>query len=302
MLIPPYLKKGSTIAVVATARTADSQQIESSKKILEDQGFKIILAPNISASHHRFAGDDPSRRKAFQEALDDEKIDAIWLARGGYATVRIIDEIDWTNFLKSPKWIIGFSDFTLVHLKLLQLGIASIHACTFTQIQKFGVANENVISTLELLLNQNRKYSFPGSSFNKTGEIKAPLVGGNLTMICNSIGTPTQIKTEGCILLLEDCDEYQYHYDRMLRQLKRAGLLKNLKGLILGDCSFQPEPGEINFGYSIEEMVLNLCSEYNFPICFNAPFGHAAQNYGVKLNSTVSLDVSIEGVILEMID
>jgi muramoyltetrapeptide carboxypeptidase len=291
MIIPPYLKKGSTLAITATARFADENQVMISKQLLEQQGFNVMVAPNVSHAYKRFAGDDAERLHAFQLLLDDEKIDAIWLARGGYGTVRIIDDIDWTKFLKHPKWMIGFSDFTAVHLKLQQLDVASIHACTFAQVQKFGIADENVITTIEMLLNQNSKYLFKSSVHNKTGRCDGKIIGGNLSLICNSMGTPTQIKTAGSILMLEDCDEYMYHYDRMLHQLKRAGLLKNLNGLIIGESTSKPEPDDIDFGYSLEEMVLDACKEYDYPICFNAPFGHTERNYALCLNMKHSLIV-----------
>lgn len=292
MIIPPYLKPGSTIAVVGSARTADASQVEASKKLLEAQGFKIVLAPNISSAMHRFAGTDTERLQAFQELLDDEHIDAIWLARGGYGNVRIVNSLIWDQFLKHPKWLIGFSDFTYIHSKLNHLSVASIHACTFVQIQKFGLANENVITALETLQNQASKYTFASHAQNRMGQASGTLVGGNLSLICNSIGTATQLSTEGCILMLEDCDEYAYHYDRMLHQLKRAGMLSGLKGLIIGQSTFKPDPDDIDFGYTLPEMVMNLCKEFNYPICFDAPFGHTEKNYALVLNHGISLTVS----------
>ncbi len=291
MITPPYLKKGSIIAVVATARTANEQQIEQSKIILEKQGFHVVISSNVSHVHHRFAGEDEERIRCFQSLLDDETIDAIWLARGGYGTVRILDSIDWTKFLKYPKWLIGFSDFTAVHLKLQQLKVASIHACTFTQVQRFGVANENIITVLEILLNQKSNYTFAGSLENKPGTSEGNLVGGNLSLICNSMGTATQLKTDDCILMLEDCDEYLYHYDRMFSQLHRAGLLQNLKGLIIGKSTIKPEPEELYFGFSLEEIVLHYCESFTYPICFNAPMGHTDKNYAFALNTNHVLAV-----------
>jgi muramoyltetrapeptide carboxypeptidase len=296
MIVPPYLTKGSTIGVVGTARTADAQQVAASAKILEAQGFNVVIAPNVSQAHYRFAGDDTDRLLAFQSMLDDDTIDALWLARGGYGTVRIINAIDWSLFLKRPKWIVGFSDFTLIHLKLQRLGMASLHACTFVQIQKFGVAHENVITPIEILLNQQSNYNFASSKYNKEGKANGTLVGGNLSLICNSIGTPTQIDTAGKLLLLEDCDEYLYHYDRMFRQLKRAGLLKDIKGLILGVSTIKPEPDDIDFGYTLEEVVLEVCRDYDFPICFNAPFGHTEKNWGIVLNKEYEVVVEKDGV------
>lgn len=299
MLIPPYLKKGSTIAVAATARFADDEHIQLSKEIIQNQGFNVIVAPNVTDSFHRFAGDDASRLRFLQLLLDDESLGAIWFARGGYGTLRIIDQLDWTKFLRFPKWLVGFSDVTLLHLKLQQLGVASIHGCNFNQVHKFGISHENVISVIENLLGQTGATSFSSSGFNIEGHARAKIVGGNLSMICNSMGTSTQLNTEDCILLLEDCDEYLYHYDRMLHQLKRGGILKNLHGLIVGDSSIKPEPGEIDFGYSLKEIVVNLCSEYYYPICFNAPFGHQEKNYALKLNSDYELKVGPDEVLLK---
>ncbi|MCX6189045.1 MAG: LD-carboxypeptidase [Bacteroidetes bacterium] len=298
MIIPPYLKRGSTIAIVATARTADEQHVRLSKKILEEQGFNVVTAPNLSSTYHRFAGDDSERLRCFQAFLDDETIDAIWLARGGYGTGRMLDELDWSKFLSHPKWLIGFSDFTMVHLKLQHLKVASIHGCNFTQLANFGIASENSISLLEILLNQSRSYTFPGSSDNREGTAEGILTGGNLSLITNTLGTPLQLNTNHRILLLEDCNEYLYHYDRMLHQLKQAGLLANLEALIIGESTVKTEPDDIDFGFSIEQMVLMVCAEYKYPICFHAPFGHTAQNYALALNTKYSLQIAKNEVII----
>ncbi len=298
MIIPPYLKKGSTIAIVATARFSDEKQISLSKKIIEDQGFRVVLASNISQEYKRFAGDDELRMASLQRVLDDTDVDAIWLARGGYGTVRIIDALDWTLFLQHPKWLVGFSDFTLVHLKMLELGCASIHACNFNQLPQFGLANENVITVIENLSGQHSKYNFKSSEYNKTGLAEGNVIGGNLSLICTSIGTTSEIKTKGAILMLEDCDEYLYHYDRLLHQLKRSGILKDLSGLIIGESTVKAEPDDIHFGFALEEIVLNICKDYDYPICFNAPFGHSSKNYALGLNLPYTLAIYKEEVSL----
>ncbi len=301
MVTPPYLKQGSTIAVASTARYVDDEQIQISKEIIQNQGFNVIVAPNVTDIHHRFAGDDQARIRFLQLLLDDESLGAIWFARGGYGTLRIIDALNWTKFLKYPKWLIGFSDMTLLHLKLAQLGVASIHGCNFAQIGKLGMSNENVSSVLDILNNQPMNYQFNSSQYNIEGHARGTLVGGNISLICNSIGTDTQLNTEGCILMLEDCNEFLYHYDRMFHQIKRSGMLKNIHGLIIGESSATPEPGEIDFGYSLKEIVLNVCSESYFPICFRAPFGHLEKNNALKLNTEYELKVRNEDVQLRSI-
>lgn len=292
MMVPPFLSNNATIAVAATARYADEKLLEDALLALKNSGYRVVVSPLATTPFHRFAGDDASRVAEFNRLLNDPEIDAIWLVRGGYGTLRILDTINWDALLRHPKWLIGFSDFTLVHCRLQHLNMASVHACTFSQLSRFGLRHENVISALELISGEPNKYTFSAHPFNRHGSATGSITGGNLSLICNTIGTSTQPDTRGRILVLEDCDEYMYHYDRMLRQMKRAGMLQGLAGLIIGSSTFKPEPDDIPFGFTLEEIVMDCVKEYSYPVCFEAPFGHTDRNYALMMNTPYTLHVT----------
>jgi muramoyltetrapeptide carboxypeptidase len=298
MLHPPFLHTASTIAIASTARFAEESIIEESKNILTHSGFKVLIAPNVTTPHFRFAGDDDARAKALQDLLDDPSVNAIWFARGGYGTLRIIDKLRWDGFLKHPKWLIGFSDMTLLHLKLRQLGYCSIHGCTISHLVKYGASHENVITAIRALKGEALHYEFPSSAYNKTGQAKGIIAGGNLSMIVNSIGTDLQPDFNNCILFLEDIDEYLYHYERMLLQLRRSGLLKGIKGLIFGRSTVTPEHDDIEFGFRLGEIVHLATEGLNIPIAFNAPFGHTEENFALCLGREINLSVDESTVVI----
>ena len=228
----PYLKQGSKIAIAAPARRVTPEEMAYGIQWLKEQGFVPVYDDRLFVEHHIFAGDDNFRAAVFQEHLDNEEIEAIWLARGGYGGIRIIDKLDFTKFSAHPKWIAGFSDSTVIHGKLQRLGISSLHApMPFYFANKTEEAKQ---SLFDALTGKPLRYELPANPLNRLGEMEGEIVGGNLSVLMGINGSDIFPETDGKILFIEEVDEYIYHIDRMMRGLKRAGKLANLKGLIVG--------------------------------------------------------------------
>ncbi|MES2837467.1 MAG: LD-carboxypeptidase [Bacteroidota bacterium] len=291
MITPPYLQKGDKIAIVSTARKISETEISAAINYFKNKGFEVVLGNTIGAESNQFAGNDELRVKDFQQFLDDANIKAIVCARGGYGTMRIIDALDFSKFKQNPKWIIGYSDVTVLHSHLQHVvGVKSIHA---SMPINFVTEGENeAMKTLHQALTGNLKhYEFENNnSLNKKGNAKAELVGGNLSLIYALQGSVTDINTDGKVLFLEDLDEYLYHIDRMLLSLKRSGKLSKLKGLIIGGMSDMKD-NTIPFGKTAEEIIFDAVKEYNYPVCFNFPAGHIEQNLALIMGAEISLTV-----------
>ena len=271
----PYLKQGSKIAIVAPARCVTPEAMAYGIQWLKDQGFVPVFDERLFAVHHIFAGDDAFRAAVFQEYLDNEEIEAIWLARGGYGNIRIIDQLDFTQFLRHPKWIAGFSDSTVIHGKLSRLGVPSLHApMPFYFENKTEEAKKSLFNALT---GKCLHYEFPANPLNRLGVMEGKIVGGNLSVLYGMMGTGTFPETDGKILFIEEVDEYIYHIDRMMRALKRAGKLKHLKGLIVGGLT-QIKDNTHPFGQTAEEVIAEAVSEYDYPVCFGFPAGHFDDN------------------------
>lgn len=293
MLIP-FLKQGSKVAIVAPARCVTPDEMAYGIQWLKDQWFVPVFDERLFAVHHIFAGDDAFRAAVFQEYLDNEEIEAIWLARGGYGNIRIIDQLDFTQFLRHPKWIAGFSDSTVIHGKLQRLGIPSLHAS-----MPFYFANkteEAKQSLFDALIGNSLRYKIPTNPLNRLGEMEGEIVGGNLSVLYGMMCTDTFPETDGKILFIEEVDEYIYHIDRMMRGLKRAGKLANLKGLIVGGLT-QIHDNAHPFGQSAEEVIAEVVSEYDYPLCFNFPAGHFDDNRALFLGTETQLLVNQNVVV-----
>ena len=293
-MVIPYLKQGSKVAIAAPARCVTTEEMEYAIHWLEEKGFIPVYDERLFAVHHIFAGDDDFRAAVFQEYLDNEDIDAIWIARGGYGSIRIIDKLDFTHFLQHPKWIIGFSDGTVLHGKLSRLGIPSLHAA-----MPFYFANktpEAKQSLFDALMGQALQYEFPTHPQNRIGQMEGEIVGGNLSVLYGMMGSHTFPDLYGKILFIEEVDEYIYHIDRMMRALKRAGKLAHLKGLIVGGLT-QIHDNTHPFGQTAEEVIAEAVSEYDYPVCFGFPAGHFDDNrtlfFGLKSRVEVTSEKSV---------
>ena len=288
-VVPSYLSKGDTIAIVATAKKINPSEVEFAISTLKNWGFKVKLGEHLYNEHHQFAGTDEQRLNDFQNALDDPSIDAILCARGGYGTVRIIDNIEFSSFIKTPKWIIGFSDITVLHNHIHQnFGVATLHA---TMPINFSSNTETSLNSLhDALTGSLEKYHLSPSAYNRLGNGKGELVGGNLSIIYSLLGSRSDIDTTGKILLIEDLTEYLYHVDRIMIALKRTGKLKNLAGLMVGSFT-KMQDNDIPFGKKLEEIIIDAVKIYDYPICFNVPIGHEDENWSLPLGTRVELKV-----------
>lgn len=289
-----YLKQGSKVAIAAPARCVTTEEMEYAIHWLEEKGFIPVYDERLFAVHHIFAGDDNFRAAVFQEYLDNEDIDAIWIARGGYGSIRIIDKLDFTHFLQHPKWIIGFSDGTVLHGKLSRLGVPSLHAS-----MPFYFANktpEAKQSLFDALMGQALQYEFSTHPQNRIGQMEGEIVGGNLSVLYGMMGSHTFPDLDCKILFIEEVDEYIYHIDRMMRALKRAGKLAHLKGLIVGGLT-QIHDNSHPFGQTAEEVIAEAVSEYECPVCFGFPAGHFDDNrtlfFGLKSRVEVTSEKSV---------
>ena len=293
MIQPPYLKAGDTVAIVAPSGVLKNRndEVNRAKKLLESWKLHVVIGKNVFSQADHFAGTDQERCEDFQSALDDPKIKAIWSARGGYGTVRILDKLDYTQFLKQPKWVIGYSDITALHNQIHNLGVQTLHAIMAVSLPSNLSDIEQSIATFKnTIFGQSLSYTLKGSTYNKTGEAKGPLVGGNLTILHTMLGSKESLDTSGKILFIEEIGEYKYHIDRMLQSLKRAGYFDNCKGVIVGDMSRMRKNTTL-WGTSIEQLILDALSDYDFPIAFNMPAGHEKDNRALILGREVSLKV-----------
>ncbi len=297
--IPKYLKKGDTIGITCPAGFLTIEELQPAKLKLEEWGFLVKVGATIGTRNATFAASDEERAKDFQAMLDDKTVKAIMCGRGGYGCNRIIDDLNFSNFQKTPKWIIGFSDITLLHTHInTLLQTASIHSkmCNsflsdWTKAEPQQLESINSIN--DCLVGKKMKYTAVANEKNKPGTGEGILVGGNLSIIYSAMKTKSELNTVGKILFLEEVGEYLYSIDRMMWNLRRTGALKNLKGLIIGGFKTKPaEKIEDEFGETVYDIVHNVCKGYSFPICFDFPVGHQKVNYalkcGVKHKFTVS--------------
>lgn len=294
---PPYLKRGDTIALLAPAGILRNKKEVISKAILkvESWGLHVKVGVNMYNQNHHFAGTDAQRMSDFQAALDNPSIKAIWTARGGYGTVRILDGLDYTKFKQHPKWIIGYSDITALHNQIHNLGFETIHGMMAINFGSKPEAIEETIATFKkAIFGDALAYEVPANSYNKTGTAKGQLVGGNLTLLQGMLGSETSIDTRDKILFIEEVGEYVYHVDRMLQSLKRAGYFKHVKGIIMGDISRirkNPTP----YGKTVQQVVLDNLEGLNIPISFGMPAGHKDRNVALIFGRNVTLSVSDTG-------
>lgn len=287
---PPYLQKGDSIGICSPARKIPQEDIEPAVKMIEEQGFFPVMGKNMFNGHHQFSGTDDERAEDLQVFLDDPNIKAILFARGGYGTMRIIDRLDWTEFAKNPKWLIGYSDITVLHSHVhARLNIETLHA---TMPINFGKDADSTATLFKAVTGHSMIHEaiHQGGVPNRTGTATAPLVGGNLSLIFALQGSVSDIDTAGKILFLEDIDEYLYHIDRMMISLKRAGKLSDLAGLVIGGMTDMKD-NAVEFGQTAEEIIQSHVAEYSYPVCYGFPAGHDYQNFALPMGRKVHLHV-----------
>jgi len=298
--VPPYLQPGNTIALVCPSGYMAIEKAQTCIDVLQQWGYKVKVGTTVgSASATYFSGTDEERLINFQQILDDDAVHAILCARGGYGLSRIIDHINFKKFKKQPKWVIGFSDITVLHSHIYtNYGIATLHAPMAAAFNDGGYNNEFVQSLKQALVGKHIKYECAAHEFNKKGEGVGELVGGNLALLAHMVGTPSDIKTKGKILFLEDVGEYLYNIDRMMRQLQRSGKLEKLAGLIIGGFS-DTKDTERPFGQNAYEIIHDIVKEYDYPVCFGFPVSHEKANYALKVGVGYKLKVGKSKVTLE---
>jgi muramoyltetrapeptide carboxypeptidase len=296
MITPTYLKKGDKIAIVSPARKISPAEIEAAINIFKSWEVEVVLGKHLFASYNQFAGSDEQRLADFQQMLDDESIRAIICARGGYGTVRIIDNLDFTRFRANPKWIVGYSDVTVLHSHIHEhFGIETLHAVMPINF-KYKCDSNPSITLKKALFGKGLAYHIQGEKYNRKGSSKGPLVGGNLSILYSLTNTVSDIKPNGKILFIEDLDEYLYHIDRMMVNLRRSGKLEGLAGLLVGSMT-KMRDNDIPFNKTAYEIIAEAVEDYPYPVCYNFPAGHIEDNRALILGREVTLDV-VDGVKL----
>lgn len=293
MKTPDYLKKGDKVAIIATARKISLDEITPALNLLKSWGLIPVVGKTIGLEDRQFAGSIEERVNDLQNMLDDNTIKAIWCARGGYGTVQLIDFIDFTTFINYPKWIIGYSDITVLHSHIHNLGVETLHATMPINIQTNSI--ESIESLKNTLFGNPMSYTFNSNFINSLGTAKGQLIGGNLSVLYSLLGSESSINTNQKILFIEDLDEYLYHIDRMMQNLKRNGYFKNLAGIVVGGMT-KMNDNEISFGKTAEEIILDFLKPMNIPIVFNTPFGHLDENKTLILGRTIELFSAKEAV------
>jgi muramoyltetrapeptide carboxypeptidase len=289
MIQPPFLQPGDTIYITAPAKAIEESVVLEAKKTLETWGLIVRVAPHCLGRSAYFSGTDAERLADFQHGLDDPSIKAILCARGGYGCVRIVEELNWTSFQQNPKWIIGFSDVTVFHQKINQLGVESIHGIMPLGFTEGSVAAKETLK--DSLFGTPNMLEAPYVLENITGEARGELVGGNMAIVTSLLGTPLSYSFNNNILVLEDIGEHVYKIDRMLYSLRLAGAFNQIKGLILGGFT-DMEDTDVPFGKAIKELVLEQVRDLGIPVAFDLPIGHISDNQALVFGRTAVLKVT----------
>jgi len=292
MTRPPYLREGDQIGLVSPARKVSIDEIRASVKMFQSWGLEPVFGQHLFSQENQFAGNDEERAADFQSFLDDAEIKAIISTRGGYGSVRIVDSLDFDQFERFPKWLIGYSDFTVFHSHVnAQFNIETLHATMPLNFPKDGKENFATESLRKALFGELDKYTFKPTKVIRADNVKGELIGGNLSILYSLMGSESEMDFDGKILFIEDLDEYLYHIDRMMMNLKRAGKLENLAGLIVGGMNDMND-NAIPFGKTAEEIILEHSKEFTYPIVFGFPAGHIADNRALIMGREVSLEVN----------
>ncbi len=298
---PAYLKQGDKIGLVSPAKSIHAEQVKAAVRVLQRWGLEPVFGRHIFSTHHQFAGTDEQRAADIQEFLDDNSIKAILSTRGGYGSHRIIDRLDFTQFLAHPKWLIGYSDITVFHSHIHeQFAIETLHGTMPLNFPSDFSENESLTSLKKALFGELSLYHCDECTVIRSGQANAPLVGGNLAILVSLLGTKSELKTNGKILFLEDVGENLFRIDRFMFQMKRAGKLKNLKGLLIGSFS-DMEDNKIPFGKTAEQIIVDAVEEYDFPIISRIPAGHQEKNLALFLGREVKINITKSQIFINFL-
>jgi muramoyltetrapeptide carboxypeptidase len=279
-LRPTFLKSGDRVAVIATAKKVLPGQLDGAMKMIASWGLELSLGRSLYAASGPFAGTDAERLADLQWALDDPSIKAVLFARGGYGTSRIIDSVDWTAFKSHPKWLVGFSDLTFLHGAVYRmLDVETLHAAMPIFFAD-GSANQGSESLKRALFGTHHRIRWAGHNLNRKGVASGKLIGGNLAVLVSALGTQSECDWAGKILFIEDLTEYLYRHDRLMVQLKRAGKLDGLAGVVVGQFTEMLD-NDVPFGKDAYGIIKEALSEFDYPVAFDAPIGHVLNNEAV---------------------
>ena len=290
MTTPPQLRYGEKVGLVATARKISLEEIKEGIALIKSWGLIPVIGKTIGLANNQYAGTDAQRAQDFQEMLDNPEIKAIWCARGGYGTVRIIDQLDFYKFVKYPKWVVGYSDVTVLHSHLHKIGFQTIHGTMPVSVE--GNTAFAKASLKQALFGEKPPIHYKtANSLNRLGKAGGILVGGNLSMLYSMCGSNSDLDTQGKILFIEDLDEYLYHIDRMIMNLKRNNMLDHLAGLLVGGMT-KMHDNRIPFGKTAQEIILDAVNECDFPVAFDFPAGHLDDNRALIMGAKVEIEVN----------
>lgn len=296
VIFPPHLKPGDCVYITAPAKSIDQSAVDYAAHWLEKQGYRVQLSAHCVGQHHYFSGTDEQRRDDMQRAIDDPEIKAIWCARGGYGSVRIVDQLNWETFFAQPKWLIGFSDITVFHQHLQKNKVCSIHATMPLNVA--SNSNESLDSLVAVLNGHPRGLQAKPNTNNILGSAEGGLIGGNLSVLCSLIGTDAQPDFTGKILFIEDLAEHLYQIDRMMYSLKKSGILKLVSAVVVGGMTDLKDTSP-PFGLKYEQIIREHVEQLGIPIAFDFPAGHINDNQALLLGAGYSLNVDATGVRLE---
>ncbi len=290
MIIPPFLKSGDKIGITAPARFIEQHKYQQVIEIIATQGYDVVRGKTTYLEHGPFAGTDAERALDLQQMMDDASVKAIFCLRGGYGTIRIIEKINFDGLKNNPKWIIGFSDITVLHNALHNLGFTTIHGQM--PLNFYGrKENPGLDKLFEALQGKKPTYNLQANINNRAGESRGMVIGGNVAILGSLIGTPYDLNTEGKILFIEEVGEYLYRFDRLMHQLKLSGKLENLAGLMVGGISDMTD-NDPPFPQSAQQIITDLVAEYNYPVCFGFPAGHVEENFPLVFGAEATLEVT----------
>lgn len=289
-MLPPFLQPNDQIRIISPSGNINPEYIDGATQVLTDWGLKVSEGEFARTEYGRFAGTKEQRISDLQAAFDDSEIKAVLCSRGGYGLAQIVDKLNFTTFIESPKWLIGFSDITILHNAISNLGIGSIHGIMAKHLTELPADCEQVEKLKRLLFGKLPEYKIPAHPQNRVGKATGKLIGGNLSVLAGMIGTSFDLPYKNNILFIEDIDEKPYHIDRMMNHLKLSGALSKISGLIVGqfsDCEEDPQMMQ-----SISEIIFDAVSDYQFPVCFGFPAGHVDYNLPLILGENLTLSVT----------